>query len=106
MDLPQCPQDYTCTFTPVHPRTIYHTVGPWWQHTAGWIVLIVAILAVTFITVWVIEAYAASRRALRDKQDEQLERANKLAIEEQRTYQIDASKGNPELLKILKKDKL
>lgn len=97
-----CPSDYSCTFTRIRPRVVNHTLGPWFQHTAGWIVAIVAILALASVLAYA--AYkAAEIRAMRERnRQRELERAHELAIEEQRTMQADAAKGNPEMLKLIR----
>jgi uncharacterized protein HemX len=99
---PTCPTDYTCQFTLVKPRVVYHTIGPWYNHTAGWIVAIVAIIALASVIAYALQLrndrqHAKANQAAQDKQ-----REHELAIEEQRTMQIDSAKGNPEMLKIVK----
>jgi hypothetical protein len=106
MTLPTCPQDYTCTFTRLHPRVVNHTLGPWYQHTAGWIVAVIAILAIASVLAWLISnmtALRAKREAARERElERQREREYTLAIEEQRTLQADAAKGDPEMLKLIR----
>lgn len=103
---PTCPQDYSCTFTKVHPRVIYHTVGPWYQHTAGWIVAITAILVIgsllAYIAVQWLDLRDRRESASQAERQRELERAHELAIEEQRTMQADMAKGDPEMLKLIR----
>lgn len=104
-----CPADYTCNFTRVRPRVIEHTIGVWWHGTAGWMVAIVLILtlasAISYIAYLSYE-YRSEKRE-REKQERLMEadRKQKLALEEQHTMQIDAAKGNPEMLKMIKEMK-
>lgn len=99
---PTCPVDYTCTFTRLHPRTIYHTVGPWYQHTAGVIVAIIAILAIAIVAAYAFDLRAQVKRKREEARQWELKRQHELAIEEQRTMQADAAKGDPEMLKLIR----
>lgn len=103
---PECPKDYSCTFNLLHPRTIYHTVGPWWEHTAGWIVAITAIIAIAVVLCYIVVAIADAKKEIRQRGDLRQERENKLEIEKQKTYQADLAKGNPEMLHEIRKNDL
>ena len=100
---PTCPQDYVCSFTPIHPRIITHTIGPWWHGAGGLAVAIVAVLAIASVLAYLIYWIADSRRDNRERKDLERERQHKLAIEEQRTIQADLAKGNPEMLAEIRK---
>lgn len=102
-----CPQDYTCSFVQVHPRIIEHThtVGPWWQHTAGWLVAIIAIIAIASVIAYSISLIQEGHKDRSKRNERQLEQKHKLAIEEQKTMQIDMAKGDPEMLKMIREMK-
>lgn len=83
-----------------------HQIGPWWHGPGG---LVVAILAVIAITIAVITAivvtknYFDSRNLSRQQHIEtQEQHEHDLAMEEQRTLQADAAKGNPDMLKLIR----
>ena len=97
-----CPVDYTCTFTRVHPRVVNHTLGPWYQHTAGWIVAIIAVLAIACVAAYAFSLYhqISYQRQLARERD--VQRKHELAMEEQRTMQADAAKGDPEMLRLIR----
>lgn len=99
---PTCPPDYTCTFTRLSPRVISHTLGPWYQHTAGWIVAITAILTLGAVLAYAVSADADRRDRREANRQREVERQHELAIEEQRTMQADAAKGNPDMLKLIR----
>lgn len=99
---PTCPTDYSCTFTLTKPHVIVHTIGPWYQGTAGWIVALVAIIALTCLLGYIADLVKERRDERQSSLEHERERKQKLAIEEQRTMQIDAAKGNPEMLTIVK----
>ena len=107
---PTCPTDYSCTFTLLHARTVTRAVGPWWQHTAGWIVALAAILTIgvvlAYATAQVTELHRTRERERRIERERETERAHALALEEQRTLQADAAKGNPEMLKLIRESRL
>jgi uncharacterized protein HemX len=100
-----CPQDYSCTFTLTHPRTIV-THDLWWHGPWGIVVALVAILALAAIIgltiYWIMETRRDTQ--LRQQQYRQIQdqQAHTLAMEEQRTMQADAAKGNPEMLKLIR----
>lgn len=102
MTLPTCPQDYTCTFTRLHPRVVNHTLGPWYQHTAGVIVAVIAILAVASVAAYAFNLHSEHTRRRDITRQQEIQRAHDLAIEEQRTMQADAAKGSPEMLKLIR----
>jgi hypothetical protein len=99
---PVCPPDYTCTFTRLHPRVVNHTLGPWYQHTAGWVVAVIAILALACVAAYAVSLHhqIRYRRQIQREHDDQ--RKHDLAIEEQRTMQADAAKGDPEMLRLIR----
>lgn len=103
---PECPKDYSCTFTQLHPRVIYHTIGPWWEHAAGWVVAIVAIIALAVVLCWIVVKVANSKNDKRKREDLQHERETKLEIEKQKTYQADLAKGNPDMLREIRRNDL
>ncbi len=94
---PECPPSYTCTFNlkDLDP-------GPWWLGDAGIAVAIVGIIALT-IVLTSLAYWRHERKADRQRwQEREAERTHKLAVEEQRTMQLDSAKGNPETLKIVR----
>lgn len=102
MSIPTCPSDYNCDFTLVHPRVIYHDIGPWWQHTAGWIVAIVVAILIACLVAYVVSLVHEIHKDKQGSLERERERQNKMTLKEQRTMQLDAAKGNPEMLKIVR----
>ena len=107
MSAPVCPPDYTCQFTIVHPRTVIEHVGPWW-HTWMLPALIVAVaamivLATTNIAIGIQRERHRRRIAQEQNQREEAERRHRLAMEEQKTMQMDTAKGDPETLKQMRR---
>jgi hypothetical protein len=103
---PTCPPDYTCSFTLVHPRTIVEHVGPW-THTWLLPALIVAVaamvaLAVSTVASPIMSEHRRRRLVAEESERRESERRHELALEEQRTMQMDAAKGNPETLKLMR----
>lgn len=97
---PVCPPNYVCTFTPHHPQK--HFVGPWYEGTAGIVVSIISIIAITIIVICgIYYAYKAGAER-REQRVRDRERQFELAREEQRTMQLDAAKGDPEMLKMVR----
>lgn len=101
-----CPTDYTCNFTRIRPRVIEHTVGVWWHGAAGWVVAIILVLALASAVSYIAYLSYKYRDAKREREKQErlmaADRKQKLALEEQRTLQLDAAMGNPEMLKIIK----
>lgn len=97
-----CPVDYSCTFTLLHPRVVSHTLGPWYQHTTGWIVALVAVLVLGAVLAYATTLAAETHRRRDAVRERETERAHQLALEEQRTMQVDAAKGDPEMLKLIR----
>lgn len=98
MSDPICPAHYLCTFTPQNKYVVAHNIGPWYNGDGGLAVAITGIVAVVIIictAIYYIEGRAKERENV-------LERKHNLEMQEQRTMQIDAAKGNPEMLKIVK----
>lgn len=100
---PVCPPGYICRFVPVEKP--YH-YAHWWDTQWGIFVAVIALFALVLI-VYTIAYYVHEHRktvmqniSRRDELRQQ--RAHDLAIEEQRTMQLDAAKGNPEMLKIVR----
>lgn len=100
MAAPVCPPGYTCTFNP--PDLPGHVYDPWW--TGPWGIVAGGACIVAFvICVWICAYYWNERRSARQSWLERKEaRANDLAMQEQRTMQLDAAKGNPEMLKMVR----
>jgi hypothetical protein len=76
---PACPPHYTCTFSPKNPP---HYWAHWYDGPWGIVVALAAVAALT----------AEGER----------QRQHALAVEEQRTMQLDAAKGSPEMLKLVR----
>lgn len=113
MNPPACPLHYTCTFTPQQRYVVTEKLGPWWHGGGGLavgILIVIALAAIIIFTIGVVEEYRDNRRTeayneraqLAEQTQKREERQHTLDIEEQRTMQIDAAKGNPEMLKIVK----
>jgi hypothetical protein len=106
MTKPICPQDYTCTFTPLHPRTVIEHIGPWshtWMLPAliiAWTVTMAVLAAM--LSKWLIEDRRVRRERAERIAAEEAERRHRLAIEEQRTLQMNEAKGDPETLKLMR----
>lgn len=98
----QCPQDYSCQFTQLHPRVVIHAIGPWWHGMWGVIVAISAISAIGCLLAYLIYIVAEHVKDNRNRIDKEKQRKHQMAMEEQRTMQLDAAKGNPEMLKLVK----
>lgn len=64
-------------------------------------ILVVAILLVC-LGVAIFEQIEARRSAKHIERERAKERAHELAVEEQRTMQLDAAQGNPEVLKLVR----
>src|SRR4051794_40989169 len=96
---PTCPSNYHCKFDPIKPG--YHWAH-WWDGPWGIVVAVAIVVAVTIMVCTIAYQWKEIRdnraRYVATKED----RANKLAIEEQRTMQLDAAKGNPDMLKIVR----
>lgn len=98
---PECPPGYTCTFDPIPPPE-HHYLGPWYETSWGIVVSILAIIALVVI-VWILaDAWLNWRQAKRAALEEEHRRQHELDLEEQRTMQLDAAKGNPEMLKLVR----
>lgn len=97
---PTCPMGYDCTFKPrdLDPHYYAH----WWDGPAGIVVAIVALVALCVIVATVAYWWHELRSKQMDRKAAQENRVNQLAIEEQRTMQLDAAKGDPEMLKIVR----
>lgn len=99
--MPNCPPHYTCTFTPKNPPL----PGPWWEHSAGIAVAIVGIVALAIVLTtlaYYLHTHLTEKANRDDRRRQNAEaHAHALAIEEQRTMQLDAAKGNPEVLRLV-----
>jgi hypothetical protein len=106
--MPTCPQDYNCNFTLIHPRVIYHnhTVGPWWQHTAGWVVAIVAAIALACVIAYIAKLYSDRQDAKLAFTEREKDRQHKLDLEEQYTMQAELAKGDPNMLREIRNSRL
>lgn len=109
---PTCPPGYDCTFTPTPPPQP-HYLGPWWETSWGIVVAgatLIALVAIlcTMAVMWRdarstrLNAEARQRELERQEQARREERDHALALEEQRTMQLDAAKGNPEMLRVVR----
>lgn len=105
MTNPTCPSNYNCTFTLVHPRNIYHNLGPWWEHSAGWIVAIIGLLCLMTVLIVATVYIARWREDVRDRIEREQRRQHDLQAAEQKTLLADAAKGHPEIVKMLMEDK-
>jgi hypothetical protein len=96
---PACPPHYTCTFSPKNPP---HYWAHWYDGPWGIVVALAAVAALTAVLVTV-AYYVREHRAqvLRIREGER-QRQHALAVEEQRTMQLDAAKGSPEMLKLVR----
>ena len=97
---PTCPKGYTCEFDPVVVEK--HHLGPWWETGWGIVVGILVIVAVATVLITLAYYWLEARREKREERERAAERMHKLAIEEQRTMQIDSAKGDPEMLKLVR----
>ena len=111
MASPVCPPGWTCTFHP--PKAPEHVFDPWWTGPWGIVAAGAALLAAV-IVVWIVSYYlheaARSRRAAEENAQRRREaitaererRDHERFLEEQRTMQLDAANGNPEVLRIVR----
>lgn len=108
---PTCPPGYDCTFTKVGPPP--HVYAHWWDGPWGIIVAAIAIVGVVIVLCFLIDAIkdarGARRQALGYREEKAMQAAEQreqrqhaLAIEEQRTMQLDTAKGDPEMLRIVR----
>lgn len=107
---PTCPPGYDCTF---RVKDTPHFYAHWWD--GPWGIVVAAATVACVAVVLVVVAYAikdarAARHRSRDYREEKAmaaaeareQRAHALAVEEQRTMQIDGAKGDPEMLRIVR----
>lgn len=98
---PTCPPNYDCTFLLDRPST-----GPWWEGPWGITATILGILAVTLAVTILLGCLAwwwHERRVEKfDREEREQARRHAQVIEEQRTLQMDAAQGNPELLEMVR----
>jgi flagellar biosynthesis/type III secretory pathway M-ring protein FliF/YscJ len=110
MATPVCPPHYVCTFTPNPPDHVY---DPWWTGPWGQWIAVGAVIAAMIVLIVLIVAIKDAREDARDRLERERERQRKekreseqrqhaLDVEEQRTMQLDAAKGNPEMLRIVR----
>lgn len=98
---PECPPHYICNFSP-QPPPEHHWQGPWWETDWGIVVSILGVIGLTVAICWAVYYLHETHVArLQDKRQRD-QRAYELAIEEQRTIQADAAKGDPEMLKLIR----
>lgn len=99
--MPACPPHYTCSFRPVAPK---HYWAHWYDGPWGIVVTVLAIVAVAVIVITLAyyfkEARDTRRRALLADRQAREEREQQRFIEEQRTMQLDACKGDKELFRL------
>jgi hypothetical protein len=111
---PLCPTNYNCTFNPKIP----HGWVPWYQDNSGAIMAFIGIIAITAIIItlayyWYQYREMRNRNGWLSKRERRQERelaekreirslAARQQVAEQITMQIDACKGNPEMLTIVK----
>lgn len=100
---PVCPPHYTCTFSPNNPP---HYWAHWYDGGWGIVVTLVAISAIALIVSLMMYWWHESRSAKQEYHERERIRQNKLAIEEQRTMQVDSCKGNPDMLQLVRKMQL
>lgn len=100
---PYCPPHYTCTFSPKNPSHywVHWYDGPW-----GVVAALVTIAAIALIVGLMTYWWSEDRRHRRDHSERERERTHRLAVEEQRTMQVDACKGNPDMLQLVRKMQL
>ena len=99
MAAPSCPPNYECDFVPKAPP---HYWEHWWDGPWGIVVGIAALVALCVIVsvlAYYVHALIVDRRN-RVARHEQ--RAHALAMAEQLTMQMDAAKGDPALLKLVR----
>lgn len=98
MEHPVCPPGWNCTFK----QPAEHFVGPWYEGTWGIVMAGVAIVAIVAILCTIAYYIHATRVAKLDAAEKKRKEQHELAMEEQRTIQADAAKGNPEMLKLIR----
>lgn len=96
---PTCPTGYHCKFDPAKP---VHYWAHWWDGPWGIVVAFAVVAALVAIICTIVVQWARIRGEKAERRAQTEERANRLAIEEQRTMQIDSAKGSPEMLKIVR----
>jgi phosphate/sulfate permease len=99
MAQPICPTGYKCAFTPPDPPPNYDV---WWQGPAGVVVALITVVAVCALIAYIVYLLHERSEAKQRRLDREKQRAYELAVEEQRTMQIDGAKGNPEMLTLVK----
>ena len=100
MTEPVCPSGWDCEFTRTYAPQAFD--GPWWEGPWGIVVGILAVIALTIVLVTLAYYWHQLRESQRQYNSVREERAHKLAIEEQRTMQVDSAKGNAEVLTLVK----
>lgn len=100
MAAPVCPPGWTCTFDP--PPRPPGPQYPWWE--GPWAIVLTGAAIIAFVlAVWIMAYYWNERkRAKQNAITEREKREHDRFIEEQRTMQLDAAKGNPEMLKAVR----
>lgn len=103
---PTCPDNYTCTFTLVHPHVISHAYGPWYNSPGGIVAMAIVAVIVVGLVAWAVATVYQDRHEVRRQAtlsvERRMERTHALALEEQRTMQGDEAKGNIEFLRELR----
>lgn len=95
---PACPERWDCTY--VYNEPPYD--GPWWETSAGTWVAILGIIVLAVVLCTMTYYWWQWREAKLDDARRERERRHNLAIEEQRTMQLDAAKGNADLLRMVR----
>lgn len=96
---PVCPPGYHCRFDPVKHSHFY---AHWWNGPWGIVVAILAVAGIVAIFCTIAVQWRQVRETKLHQALDRDTRMSQLAIEEQRTMQLDAAKGNPEMLKIVR----
>jgi uncharacterized protein HemX len=98
--VPACPPEWVCEFSPVKdpgPQL------PWWEQSGGGVLVGVAIVGAIILLITLAYYVLEARKAKHNAQARIVEAKEKRLVEEQRTMQADAAKGDPEMLKLIRK---
>lgn len=100
---PACPPGYQCQFDPVAP---HHFYAHWWDGPWGIVLAILVVAAAVAILCTIAVQWheaANNKRIVQQKERDKIrDQEHARALEEQRTMQIDACKGNAELLAMVR----
>jgi uncharacterized membrane protein len=95
---PVCPKGYECVFTP--PDVPFQ--GPWWEGSWGIVVGILAVVALVIVLCTMLWWHHERASDKTRRKEREAERKHALDVEQQRTMQLDAAQGNPEVLKLVR----